>query len=668
MKNLLLIAAILLLFACESNKNEISLPAIISNNMVLQQNTDAKLWGWSKAGAEIEVETSWGFEVKTTTNSDGKWEVIVETPSYGGPYTIEIESGSNEILIENVLIGEVWLCSGQSNMEMPLQGFLPNDTIQGSANTIANSTNPNIRMFTVAKRIAINPEKNCVGNWEESKPENAKNFSATAYYFGKKLYDELGIPIGLIHSSWGGTPAEAWTSSEYIEKIEGFENFSEDLIEAQKNYKTLDEFLNKLESIAITDLPNIDPYKGIDLNDSKYTSADFDNSNWETLPIPSLWEQNELPGFDGIVWLQKEFDFDGDITSNSLKLYLGPIDDMDATYLNGVKIGSNEIAGVYNVERNYSIPANTLKKGTNRVAVRIIDTGGGGGIFGTKAPQITSNKQVVIDLGGEWKYLPTSTFHNDHLFQYADDDLSYEASPKMKIVLNQYAPTVLYNGMIEPLLPYSIKGAIWYQGESNIGRGKQYERLFPTMISNWRNNWNQGDFPFYYVQIAPYNYGPNSNEPTAEIRDAQLKTLSLKNTGMVVTMDIGNPTNIHPSNKTDVGERLALWALAKDYNKEIVYSGPIFKKATFQKNVVEIEFDYANSGLVLKGDANFIEIAGSNGKFYPAKVNITGNKIVASSMKIRNAKQIRYAWADDCEPNLFNTEGLPASPFKAIAE
>lgn len=668
MKNLLLITSLLILFACESNKNEISLPALISNNMVLQQNTDAKLWGWSKAGAKIEIETSWGFEVKTTTNSDGKWEVIVKTPSYGGPYTIEIESGNNEILINNVMIGEVWLCSGQSNMEMPLQGFLPNDTIQGSANTIANSTNPNIRMFTVAKHFAINPEKNCVGNWKESKPENAKDFSATAYFFGKKLYDELGIPIGLIQSSWGGTPAESWTSSEYIERIEEYENFSEDLIEAQANYKKLDAFVNQLQALSIADLPKEKPYEGIDLNDEKFLSPNLDISSWKTIKVPSLWENNEMPGFDGIVWLQKEFDFNGDITSSDIELYLGPIDDMDATYLNGVKIGSHEITGVYNVDRTYPIPANTLLKGKNRVAVRIIDTGGGGGIYGVEAPKLTSNKKKIIDLGGDWNYLPIATLYSNKIIQYGENELSYEASPKMKIVLDQYAPTVLYNGMIEPLLPYSIKGAIWYQGESNIGRGKQYESLFPNMISNWRDKWNQGDFPFYYVQIAPYYYGPDSDEPTAELRDAQLKTLSLKNTGMVVTMDIGNPTNIHPSNKTDVGERLALWALAKDYNKEVVYSGPIFKKATFQKNVVEIEFDFAEGGLVLKGDETFVEIAGSNGKFYPAKVKIAGNKLVANSMKVRNAKQIRYAWADDCEPNLFNIEGLPASPFKAIAD
>jgi len=669
MKKLTYFAMIALMIACSNQNPELTLPALFSNNMVLQQNTQANIWGWSEPDVEIKIETSWGVLTSTITDNNGKWLTSIGTPSFGGPFSIRVKAAKTEIIISNVMIGEVWLCSGQSNMEMPLKGWSPKDTIEGSSVEIAHAGNVNLRMFTVAHSVTVSPVNDCVGNWDISSPETAGDFSATAYFFGKKIAEELGIPVGLIHSSWGGTPAEAWASAEYLNEIEGFENLKVKLEKALIDNEKYQSFLSQMKSIPMEDLSSEHPYENLDLNDSAFVSTELDISAWGELEVPSLWENTQLPYFDGIVWLQKDFEYDGKMYPEGFELYLGPIDDMDATYLNGVKLGNNEVAGVYQMERNYSIPAHLLKEGLNRIAVKVTDTGGGGGIYGTKAPAINKGSIEVVSLAGNWKFKPIATFYDHKIVMFGEGNLDYNATPKVEMRFDQYSPTVLFNGMINPLVPYSLQGAIWYQGESNVGRAKQYEKLFPAMITNWRAVWNQGNFPFYFVQISPYNYGENANESTAELRDAQFKTLSLENTGMVVTMDIGNPVNIHPSNKKEVGERLALWALAKTYQKEgIVYSGPLYKNAVFNGKTVEIEFDYANNGLVLSDQKTYFEIAGDNGIFYPAKPEIMGSKIVVQSAKVKAAKQVRYAWADDCVPNLFNVEGLPASPFKSVEQ
>jgi sialate O-acetylesterase len=665
MKNLTFMALLLILMGCANKNPEIRLPALISDNMVLQQNTKVNLWGWSDPKTKIKIKASWGATATVKSDTAGKWLASIETPKFGGPFTISIKAQQTEKLINNVMVGEVWLCSGQSNMEMPLRGWPPNDTINNSAQEIANAKYPDIRMFTVIKQPSIQPVDDCLGNWNVCSPETAGDFSATAFYFGLKIHRQLGIPVGLIHSSWGGTPAESWVGLKHIDKVPGFESFTKEIENATESIQAYNSFLSKLESIALADLPVLNPYRDLNLNDSTYTAANLDISNWKEMPIPSVWENAGLLGFDGVVWFIKDFEYDGSLYPEGFKLLLGPVDDMDATYLNGLKIGSNETEGVWNLEREYAIPANLLKKGINRIAVKVTDNRGGGGINGTKNPAIIKGTNLVVDLSGTWKFKPAATFYNNKIYVFGDGDKSYDAFGDNKFSIDAYTPTMLYNGMIAPLVNYTIQGAIWYQGESNVGRGKQYETLFPAMISNWREVWNQGDFPFYFVQIAPFNYGENANESTAELRDAQFKTLSLPNTGMVVTMDIGNPANIHPSNKLDIGERLALWALAKTYNQnDLVYSGPLFSKATFRGNVVDIEFDHAKNGLKFSTDTSFFEIAGSDAIFHPAQAIIAEEKIEVSSQMVQEPKQVRYGWTDDCEPNLFNTEGLPASPFK----
>lgn len=669
MKKLILFAAMLALLACSDNTTALKLPALVSDHMVLQQETMVNFWGWNTPGKKVKVSCSWDAEATTTTNSDGKWSLQLETPSFGGPYTLTVSSGKSLIQINDVMIGEVWICSGQSNMEMPLRGWPPRDTIDGSTQAIANAENNQLRMFTVARKFALEPQDDCVGSWQLSSPSTAGEFSATAFFFGKQLQEKLQVPVGLIHTSWGGTPAEAWVSLPEISNIDGFGDFGQRVESALGDYQLYKEFLDKLEKIPFTDLPANAPFANLNLSDSDFIDPSVDLTAWKTLQVPALWESTVLPGFDGIVWLIKDFEFDGNVYPEGLELYLGPVDDMDATYLNGTKLGSNEVAGVYQLERRYAIPDGLLHEGKNRIAVKVTDTGGGGGIYGFNAPAIEKAGNRLVELGGQWSFQPVAVFNDQNVLVFGEGDAAFEAMPQMSISFDQNTPSVLYNAMIHPVLPYAMKGAIWYQGESNVGRGKQYESLFPAMINNWRSDWQQGAFPFYFVQIAPYDYGVDSDVAVSELRFAQFKTLALENTGMVVTMDIGNPQNIHPANKIDVGGRLALWALAKTYQQnEIVFSGPLFKQATFKNEKVEVEFDHAVSGLVMRDKQSFFEIAGSDGIFYKANAELDGSRVMLSSPKVKTAASVRYAWCDDCEPNLFNAEGLPASPFMADKE
>jgi sialate O-acetylesterase len=459
MRNARRIALVCLLFVFVSLATaDVKLPAVINSNMVMQRETDAPVWGWADPGEKITVKACWKASAETTADADGKWSVKIKTPKAGGPHELTIQ-GKNTIILKNILIGEVWVCSGQSNMVWPMSKS------KNPKKDISAAKYPNIRLFTVTRKIAAEPKDDCEGNWSECSPETVKDFSAVGYFFGKHLFDEMDVPIGLISTNWGGTLAEAWTRKEILESDKDF------------------------------------------------------------MPIIKRHEK-----------------------------------------------------------------------------------------------------------AAKWH-------HN--------------------------SPSGLYNAMISPLIPFAIKGAIWYQGEANVNRAYQYRTLFPTMITNWRTDWGQGDFPFYYVQIAPCNY--YKSNPSHELREAQMLTLSLKNTGMAVISDIGNALDIHPKNKLDVGKRLALWALAKDYGKkDIVYSGPIYKSMKTEGNKIRLSFDYTGSGLkTMDGkEISHLTIAGADKKFVAAKGVIDSGNVVVSCETVKNPVSVRYGWSNTAEPNLANKEGLPASSFR----
>jgi len=453
------VAGIVFLYTCTSAvQADVRLPKIFGNHMVLQQQMPVKVWGWAEPGERVEVSLA-GQTRAASADASGKWLVTLEPLPAGGPHKLIVQA-NNRIELEDVLVGEVWIGSGQSNMQWPVRRSM------NAEEEIANARWPKIRLFTVARRIAETPQEDCEGEWLICSPETVGEFSAVLYFFGRKLHQELGVPVGLINSSWGGTVAEAWTSREALEGDEDFR------------------------------------------------------------PI--------------------------------------------------------------------------LERGAK---------------FDPKIP-------------------------------------------------NQ--PAVLFNGMIHPLLNFAIRGVVWYQGESNCARAEQYQKLFPTLIQDWRKRWGLGDFPFYFVQLAPFRYRNADPRNAAELREAQRLTLRLPNTGMVVTTDIGNVNDIHPTNKQEVGRRLALWALAKTYGKtDLVYSGPLYREAKIEGNKIRIFFDHVDGGLVVKGEKlTHFQIAGANGEFKPAKAVIDGETVVVWNEEVANPVAVRFGWSDDAEPNLFNAAGLPASPFR----
>jgi sialate O-acetylesterase len=648
----------------EAQEKQLQLPAIFGDNMVLQQNSDANFWGKAAPGEKVFIETSWNEKAEATADADGKWLTALKTPSPGGPFTVELKSGDEEILLKNVLSGEVWLCSGQSNMEMPIEGWPPNDLIDNSEETINNAANPGIRFFTVGKKIAVEPKKDCTGSWEESTPAAAAKFSATAYFFGKHLYDELDIPIGLIHSSWGGTPAESWTSDKYLNDLPGYSETLKKMKNSKAEVDKLESWLEALPQIDIEKREGDNQWANLDFNDAECREVDFDDSGWPEMNLPDYWESSELGNFDGVVWFRKKVKIPESWVGKDLVVELGPIDDMDVTFVNGVKVGDYEKAGHWRTERVYNIPKELIQNEDVTIAVRVIDNQGGGGIYGSEEQMNLHmpNSDEKISIAGSWKYVPVGEYAGSKFFIYGAGEL-YKQRPVLSVDISSNTPTVLYNGMIAPLIPLTIKGAIWYQGESNAGRPEEYKKLFPTMIKNWRDDFGI-NFPFYYVQIAPYDYGEDTESQF--LREAQMLTLSVPNTGMAVTLDIGNANNIHPGQKAEVGNRLAFWALAKNYGKDIDFSGPIYKSFETKDNQIIVSFDYAGSGLEIRnsGDNNNFLIAGEDKVFKKADVKTNGDKLVLSNPGIENPVAARYAWSNTSEATLFNKEGLPASSFR----
>jgi len=664
MKRLNILWGLLIVFGttCQA----IELPSIISDNMVLQQNAKVSLWGWTDPGESIEISTSWEEEISAVSDESGNWICQVQTPQAGGPYELQISGNNETITLKNILIGEVWFCSGQSNMEMPLAGWPPNDPILNSIEEIAKANYPNIRLFTVTRAVTAYPKQDCIGQWDPCIPQVAKSFSATAYFFGRELYNELGVPIGLIHSSWGGTPAESWIPENKLERFEEFRSVLKKINTSKGKIKKREEWLEAKPKIKVKSDSGDKKWSDLDFKDQKVINPAFNDNTWKVMQLPQFWENTEMDFFDGVIWFRKQVMFPSHWMEQDLVLELGPIDDMDITYLNGVKIGENMQEGLWQVSRIYNIPANLVKSADNTLAVRVIDNQGGGGIYGDSTQMkiyLKKDPADFISLAGEWKYLPIAEYQDGQFFLFDLETQEFNDRPKLEIEIGPHTPTCLFNAMVNPIKPYGLKGFIWYQGESNAGNPDQYQYLFPTLINSWRQKWQNEALSFYYTQIAPYDYGEETS--SQRLREAQLKALSVPNTGMAVTLDIGNANNIHPANKQDVGKRLALWALAKDYHKEIDFSGPIYRTSEIKANEIILTFDYADDGLILKsGRSTGFLIAGEDKEFKEAGIRIDGNSIIVSNPQIQYPVAVRYAWDNIAVATLFNRADLPASSFR----
>jgi len=663
-KNLKLIPLSILLFNCFDRPKTIKVVPIFSDGMVLQRSTMVDIWGTASPNTDIQILSEWGQRLNTKSNDTGAWKAKLSTPNAGGPFFLKIISNKESFLIKDILVGEVWLASGQSNMEMSLMGYPPNDTILNYKEEIRDANYPFIRMFNVEKRFSIIPEKSFKGSWLEASPSQIEKFSATAYFFARKIHKKLDIPVGIIHSSWGGSPCESWTSEEKLYELGIYE---ETLNRMNQNVqkKVIDKWFGQFNSIDIPKSKAFDDrlekeYEELDFSDNQISRIDYNDKEWKEVMLPGRFDSLITSDFDGVVWLRKDIFLENVNVDVDYSLHIGYIDDMDKTYINGNFIGGMNGLGYWNKKRKYKIFKSFLKEGKNIIAIRAIDTGGPGRLEG--AMNISNNIGDTIHIDGAWKYLPVAEIYEGKIYKY-NQEVSFEDRPSF-LKINPFMPTVLFNSMIYPLIPYTFKGVIWYQGESNIGKHSEYTKLFSGMMKDWRNRW-ENDFPFYFVQIAPYKYTERTdNHQSQFLRDSQRKSLKLSNTGMVVTLDIGDFNNIHPANKQEVGNRLARLALVNQYGSRLNPLGPILISSVTKKNNVELEFEHVGSGLILKkSKINEFEIAGKDMIFFKAKASVFTNKVILSSENVLLPKYVRYGWSDTPQPTLFNSDDFPASSF-----
>jgi sialate O-acetylesterase len=654
---------LVLLAACQTTNQtsaapaaDIKLAALFSDHMVLQRGQKIPVWGSARPGGEVTVQLE-GRTARAMAGEDGKWMVKLPAMKAGGPYELLVSGeAADPIRLTDVLVGEVWLASGQSNMEMPVK--VGDYGVLNGAQEIAAANYPRLRLFTVTKATSFTPLTEVkTDGWKPCTPESIPSFSAVGYFFGRKVHQELGVPVGIIHSSWGGTLAEAWTSKDgllthpdFKPTMEKFDESVSQIADVQKQYD---------EQMAAWQLALLQHDAGHVSGQPAWQAPDTPTTDWQDLDQPALWDdKGGLGQLDGAVWFRRQVEVPAGWEGQALELSLGPINDKDITWFNGTEVGRTEGANTGKNPRLYPVPAALVKSGPIEVVVRVYDLNNKGGFVGNASDLALRKPGTTesVSLAGPWKYKIGLDLKNAPPQPTAP---AFSAE-------NPNNPTVLYNAMIAPLVPYGIRGAIWYQGESNAGQAFQYRTLFPTMIKDWRGKWG-ADFDFHFVQLA--NFQDRKTEPSddawAELREAQAMTLQLPNTGMAVIIDIGEAKDIHPKNKQDVGRRLALSALAKTYGKNIVYSGPMYKSMETRGNSIVLHFDNIGSGLDLKGDpAQSFEIAGPDKKFVWADAKIEGNTIVVSSPSVAQPQAVRYAWQANPNAPLYNADGLPASPFR----
>ena len=626
LKNFIMKKIVVAVFFClvQTVFAQISLPYIFSDNMVLQRGQKIPVWGFSSPNETIKVAFKKQLK-ETKANEKGEWMVYLNQEKAGGPYLLTV-SGKNKITFKNVLIGDVWLASGQSNMEWNLAAT------EGYDNELNQTKFPLIRHIKINKKINSLPQNNVTEtHWDVANKQTIGDFSAVAYHFAKKMYQEKGVPVGIINSSWGGTVIESWIPREAFEQSPYFK-----------------EMISKMPKVDIEQLEQNNIAEKTILMESltQEKISDFSANNFLTetstspkaeINVPQAWEEQGYKSLDGIIWVKKTIVLAENDVKKDATLYLGKIDDADTTFFNGKEVGGMK---QWSDERIYTISKEFLKVGENTIAIKITDTGGGGGLWDNSEDIKLVTSDRTLPLKGKWKF----------------------GIEKIFSAINQNEfPSLIYNSMIYPFIKTRISGVVWYQGESNVERAEEYEKTFPLLINSWREKFGK-NLPFYFVQLATFNNDGNSNEgcPWAELRDVQTQALSLKNTGMAVTTDVGNPTDIHPRNKKPVGERLANLAL-----KNGIYS-PVLKSYTVKGDKIEVTLT-GKSMLIAKDQQSLrgFEIAGKDQVFYPATASIVNNKLVVTSDKVSNPTAVRYGWkADNSELNLFTKELLPVSPFR----
>lgn len=643
MSKLFPILILLLLPGAVAEASEESLPflsPIFGDNMVLQRGKPNTMWGWSKPGDSVQVEIG-GHTARAVAGADGRWQARITPPLPGGPYTVRIDGAQHRVLHE-VLVGDVWLCGGQSNMELPLA------RARNGSNEIASAAHPEIRLYKVASHAAYSPAMVPKGEWKVCSPETVAadgGFSAVGYFFGRRIQEGIHMPVGLIEDCLGGTPAEAWTSPETLRQ---FGDFDAGLAEvARLKAKGGPQYGNYI----------MHWYDDYDIGlKNNWSAADVDDAGWTTVQIPGGFKELGVPDTPAVCWFRKKITLPDPLPGGQASLQLGVVEKMDTVFVNGNWVGAS--AWVEN-PRNYPIAGGVLKPGTNVVTVRVLKIKPDGGFMSKPdALRLVLGNGRVIPLAGDWKGVLSVDARPPHPLP-----MGFENWPVM--------PSVLYQGMIQPIAPLALTGAIWYQGEANTAHAYQYRKLLPAMIGDWRKVFGQGDFPFYIVSLPAFMQHRQApgDDSWAELRESQaVAAQTVDNSGLAVTIDTGEADNIHPKDKLVVGERLAYWALAKEYGEKIPFQGPTFKSVEPLPGALKIEFDHADGGLVAKGGelAEF-SVAGKDREWHWAGAKIDGDSIIVSSPLVPDPQAARYAWQANPKATLFNGAGLPAAPFRTDA-
>lgn len=619
------------IFAISFAEAKIKLPALVSDGMVLQRNQKLKIWGYADPGEKVSVAFL-NKSYAAVADKNGNWDIMLPELKAGGPFVMTV----NEITLKNILIGDVWVASGQSNMELPMRRLKPL-----YANEIKNAGNQNIRFFTVSQKYNFKAPQTDLegGKWEATDPQTILNFSGVAYFFAKELNEKNKVPVGIIHTSLGGSPVQAWMDENSLKK------YPEYLEEAQKWQD--DELIKSTESDEqalskawYTELDRAD--SGLNQH---WENFDLDDSGWKTITVPGSWEDRE-GSFDGSVWLRKEITLPKGSAGRPAFLNLGRIKDADVTYINGIKVGN--VTYEY-PPRWYDIPAGVLKEGKNVIAVRITN-GSGKGQFIADKPYYLETGGQKIDLKGEWKYKIGNKIG--------------KAAPGQTFI--RWKPTGLYNAMISPLVNYKVKGFLWYQGESNTSKPQEYGDLLTTMITDWRSKWNEKEAPFLIVQLA--NFMEPKSQPAeskwAELRNQQRTvSLTVSNTGLAVSIDAGEWNDIHPLNKETIGKRLALQAFKIAGKKNITADGPVYQSMKKEGNRIILSFKSGTDHLAPVSELKGFAVKSKDGIYEWAKAKIEGNTVMVWNDRISNPVAVRYDWADNPDGNLTNKSGIPASPF-----
>ena len=639
----------LIVVSCTAGVNTIRLSPVFGNGMVLQRDRKIPVWGTASPGQNITVI----FRTQRSSvraDPKGHWMLRLNAETYGGPDSLIVEGGPCKVVLADVYVGEVWLCSGQSNMEMPMLGTSTH--VNNAAEEVSGAHYPEIHLLRIGRAIAYRPVTTfTTEGWKVCTPQNVAGFSAVAYFFGRDLNKALKMPIGLIEAAWGGTIAEAWSSSETLEQMDDFRSAVLKVESSPQSSDSLAQNYQRDQSLFRKEVAVAD--QGIKNGNAIYSSVELNDAGWMQMDLPGMWERTSIGSLDGAVWFRKTVDLPTSVAGTPLTLCYGPPDDWDEAWFNGSKVGAGR---EWNIPRHYPVPGNLVKAGKNVLTIRITDNQGYGGFMGKASDFALIGKDGFHrKLAGHWRC-----------------KVGYNLSAiKTRPIRpgDPNEPSVLFNGMIHPLIPYAFRGVIWYQGESNSSYASQYGKLFPALITGWRKLWGEGDFPFLYVQLPSYlgrkNY-PLVNDPWAALREAQRKTLLLPNTGMAITIDIGDSLKLHPGDKQDVGKRLELLALNKVYGKAVPCSGPLYKSLRVNGSNVEITFEATYEGLRTSDGrpVTGFSVAGADGKLYWAKATLSGsNRVEVHSSKVKHPVWIRYAWSSNPDCNLINSAGLPASPF-----